>query len=55
MNINYAPNGVPSFFKGGGFTSEVEIALDFGEMSPVTKEDVVEGGGDISEYADKVR
>lgn len=48
MSCNYAPSGTPSFFKGGKYPSEVEITLDFGEIEPVTRNDV-EGGGNITQ------
>lgn len=48
LTVNYAPSGVPSFFKGGEFTSEVEISLEFGETEPVTRDDLVSNGGDIT-------
>lgn len=48
MSCNYAPSGTPSFFKGGKYPSEVEITLDFGEIEPVTRNDV-EGGGNLTQ------
>lgn len=43
MNVNYAPQGTPAFFKGGKYPAEVEISLDFGEVEPVTRNDVQKG------------
>lgn len=48
MSVNYAPNGVPSFFKGSEFMSEVEISLEFGETEPVTRDDILNKNGDIT-------
>lgn len=48
LSVNYAPSGTPSFFKGGEFASEVEIQLEFGEIEPVTREDITKAGGDIT-------
>lgn len=48
LTINYAPSGVPSFFKGGEFATEVDIMLEFGETEPVTRDDIEAGGGDIT-------
>jgi len=43
MSVNYAPNGSPSFFKGGKYPTDAEISLEFGEVEPVTREDVQKG------------
>jgi heme-binding NEAT domain protein len=43
MSVNYAPQGTPSFFKGGKYTTEAEISLEFGEVEPVTRNDVQAG------------
>lgn len=51
MTVNYAPSGVPSFFKGGNFTTEVELSLDFGEIEPVTRSDVLKNDGDLTNGA----
>lgn len=48
LSINYAPSGVPSFFKGGEFATEVDIMLEFGETEPVTRDDILDNGGDIT-------
>lgn len=44
MNVNYAPSGNPAFFvkSGGGKDPvEVEITLEFGEIEPVTRNDIM--------------
>jgi hypothetical protein len=43
MSVNYAPNGTPSFFKGGKYPTDAEISLEFGEVEPVTRGDVEKG------------
>lgn len=43
MSVNYAPQGTPSFFKGGKYPTEAEISLEFGEVEPVTRDDVEKG------------
>lgn len=43
MSVNYSPQGSPSFFKGGKYPTEAEISLEFGEVEPVTREDVQKG------------
>lgn len=47
FSVNYAPSGVPSFFKNGTDATEVEITLEFGETEPVTRDDM-KGNGDIT-------
>lgn len=47
MSCNYAPSGTPSFFKGGKYPTEVEISLEFGEIEPVTRNDL-DGGGNLT-------
>lgn len=43
MSANYAPQGVPAFFAGGeSHPVEVELSLEFGEISPITR-DIVMG------------
>jgi hypothetical protein len=49
MNVNYAPQGTPAFFKGGKYPAEVEISLDFGEIEPITRDDVLKKGGDLTQ------
>lgn len=49
MGVNYAPQGTPSFFKGGKYPTEVEISLEFGEVEPVTRNDVQAAGGDLTQ------
>ena len=44
MSVNYAPSGTPAFFKGGKYPAEVEIGLEFGEIEPVTRDDLGENG-----------
>lgn len=51
LTVNYAPSGVPSFFKGGNFSTEVEITLDFGEIEPVTRNDILKNAGDLTNGA----
>jgi len=43
MGVNYAPQGTPSFFKGGKHPTEAEISLEFGEVEPVTRQDAEKG------------
>lgn len=46
MNVNYAPAGTPAFFVkagGGDDPVEVELSLEFGEIEPVTRNDVIKG------------
>ena len=43
MSVNYAPQGSPSFFKGGKHPTEADISLEFGEVEPVTREDAQKG------------
>ena len=43
MSVNYAPQGAPSFFKGGKHPTEAEISLEFGEVEPVTRQDAEKG------------
>lgn len=39
MSVNYAPQGMPSFFSGGAHPTEIEISLNFGEIQPLTRQD----------------
>jgi hypothetical protein len=41
ISVNYAPNNVPVFFKNGFEPVEVALDLNFSEVRPVTREDVV--------------
>lgn len=43
MSVNYTPQGSPSFFKGGKYPTEADITLEFGEVEPVTRNDVQSG------------
>lgn len=46
INVNYAPSGTPAFFLqagGGEYPAEVELSMDFGEIEPVTRNDVITG------------
>jgi len=43
INVNYAPSGNPAFFIGGKNPVEVEITLEFGEIEPVTRNDIIKG------------
>lgn len=43
MSVNYAPQGTPAFFKGGKYPTEAEITLEFGEIEPITRNDVEAG------------
>ena len=52
MSVNYAPSGTPAFFKGGKYAAEVEIQLEFGEIEPVTRNDVANGSDITGQYGD---
>lgn len=41
ISVNYAPNNVPVFFKNGFEPVEVALDLNFSEVRPVTREDVL--------------
>lgn len=43
MSVNYAPAGVPAFFKETFLPVEVEISLSFKEIEPMTRNDIEEG------------
>jgi len=43
ISVNYAPSGNPAFFIGGKNPVEVEISLEFGEIEPVTRNDIIKG------------
>jgi hypothetical protein len=40
MSVNYAPTGSPSFFKNSNEPVQVDITLNFKELSPVTRNEV---------------
>jgi len=43
MNVNYSPSGTPVFFLGGQHAAEIEISLDFGEIEPLSRNDILSG------------
>jgi hypothetical protein len=43
MNVNYSPSGTPVFFLGGQHSAEVELSLDFGEIEPLSRNDILSG------------
>jgi len=43
MNVNYSPSGTPVFFLGGRHTAEDKISLDFGEIEPLSRNDILSG------------
>lgn len=49
MSVNYAPQGSPAFFKGGKYPVEADITLEFGEVEVVTRNDVQDNGGDLTQ------
>lgn len=52
MSVNYAPSGTPAFFKGGKYAAEVEIQLEFGEIEPVTRNDLEKGSDITGQYGE---
>jgi len=42
MTVNYAPQGTPAFFAGTNEPVEIEVALQFGEIAPILREDILE-------------
>lgn len=50
VNINYAPNNVPVFFKGGYEPVEVALDLSFSEVRPVTREDLKDASNYLTDY-----
>lgn len=49
MSVNYAPQGTPAFFKGGKYTAEVDIQLEFGEIEPLSRNDYMSNpSGDVT-------
>ena len=49
MSVNYAPQGTPAFFKGGKYSAEVDISLEFGEIEPLSRNDYTSNPtGDIT-------
>lgn len=38
MSVNYAPTGTPAFFKNSGEPVQVDLTLNFRELSPVTRD-----------------
>lgn len=42
MTVNYAPQGTPSFFAGTNEPVEIEMSLQFGEVAPILREDILE-------------
>jgi len=46
MSVNYAPAGVPSFFKETSLPVEVELSLSLKEIEPMTRNDIEENWRD---------
>ena len=42
MTVNYAPQGIPSFFAGTNEPVEIEMTLQFGEVAPLVRADIIE-------------
>lgn len=42
MSVNYAPAGVPAFFRETSLPVEVELSLNFKEIEPMTRDDIEE-------------
>lgn len=42
MSVNYAPQGVPAFFRETSLPVEVELSLNFKEIEPLTRNDIEE-------------
>lgn len=48
VNVNYAPNGIPSFFAGTKYPTAIEFQVNFQELEIFTSQDYGGKNGDLS-------
>jgi len=54
MSVNFAPQGTPAFFAGTREPVEIELSLNFGEIEPWVRKDVIDNFAAFSESGGKV-